>query len=400
MGKRLVLLIFLLLFSFSYAATVKETSFDKMGYSEDFYAEGEGKEECKEIIFFIEGELLREEEYFILSLHSEFLPIKKGKDAMIKVFLNEEEKAVKEVNAGEVKGEWIRIFLPKEKLKEDNKLRMCITASNTVTRIGVLRDSAIGVYKTAFFGEGDFRKSAFSIHPVVGSEVKVIVSLKNNGNAGTYVEIKEKEPLLKREDITFIRGESEFKGEVLPGEEARLEYFIKINDVKTRVLPAAEAYYVNEFGEHELIYSNYPEVIPVEPEALKPAILLQKPLNKLGEETKAVLVVKNNSVNPIYNLSVELIAPRELAFIEGEKSNVIEIIQPNEVKAIEFGFTSSQEGSYSLGCKASYSDVNLFEENCPAVNVVFEGEKPDVGFSVGIAMLLIGLIIYLYIYFR
>lgn len=400
MRGTLVLLFFLLLFSFSYAETVKETSFDKMGYSEDFYVEGAGKEECKEIIFFIEGELLSEEEYFILSLHSEFLPIKKGKEAMIRVFLNEEEEAVKEVSAGEAKGEWIRIFLPKESLKEDNKLRMCITPSNTVTRIGVLRDSTIGVYKTAFFGEGAFTKSTSSAHPVVGSEVKVIVSLRNNGNAGTYVEIKEKEPLLKREDITFIRGESEFRGELAAGEEARLEYFIKINDVKTRVLPAAEAYYVNEFGEHELIYSNYPEVVPVEPEAIKPAILLQKPLNRLGEETKAVLVVKNNSINPIYNLSVELIAPMELVFIEGKKENVIEVIQPKEVKAIEFGFTSSQEGSYSLGCKTSYRDVNFFEENCPAVNVVFEGEKPNIGFSVGIAMLLIGLIIYLYIYFR
>ncbi|MEW6295509.1 MAG: hypothetical protein AB1467_04420 [Candidatus Diapherotrites archaeon] len=393
----LIPLFFAFVLASASAAVISEQSFEKMGYKDTFIVSGVQQEDCEQIIFY-QTSLPSEGQFVVLSVHAEFKPLPQ-QPAGIAVYLNDENTALKEVKAPEFLNGWSRIVLPAEKVKENNTLRICAGTSNATIETDILPNSMIGTYLMPYFPEGSFTKEVSVKHPKLREEIKVTVKLKNYGSEKTYAEIKQKKPEIDREDVKAISGATEWNGELGPGQEAKLEFTVRITNPNTRVLPAAQATFTNVFGEQETIYSNYPEVVPIEPNTLEPVILLSNPINLLGENSEVILAVKNNGSNPLYNASAKLIVPQEL-FFQGALERKIDVIQSNQTLYFKFNATANTQGKFPLNCIASFTDVNAYTFNCDETIIEYRSPESNLGLSVGIIMLIIGIFFYAYIYFR
>jgi len=380
------------------ALVLSEQSFEKIGYKDTFIVSGVQKEGCTQIVFY-QTNLPAEGQFVVLSVHAEFKPLPQ-QPAAISVYLNDENNALKEVKATEFISGWSRIVLPTEKVKESNTLKICAKTSNATIEIDVLPDSMIGTYLMPYFPEGSFTKDVSVRHPKLRDEINVTVKLKNYGSEKAYdVEIKQKKPEIDREDVKAITGATEWTGELGPGEEAKLEFTVRITNPNTRLLPAAQATFTNVFKEQETIYSNYPEIVPIEPNTLEPVILLSNPINLLGDNSEIILAVKNNGSNPLYNVSAKLIPAPEL-FVQGDLERNIDAIQPDQTIYFKFNATANTRGKFPLNCLASFTDINAYAFNCDEINIEYRSPEANLGLSVGIIMLIIGIFFYAYIYFR
>jgi len=392
----LVLFLFFVLLGAAEAKTLEEQTFKKMGYS-GVIAQGANEEKCAEFAFYKNMELNKEGHFTVLSVHAVFSPISEGK-AKVTVYLNGEQ--VKELTTGEFRNKWARIVLEREKLKETNQLTICAKASESITKVEVLDDSIIGTYLMPYFPEGTLTKKVSNDKPLVGEEVTITVTLRNEGSEAVEVKINRKKPNIEREDIEIIRAETqtEITGTVEAGKEIKLVYTAEIKLSETRVLEAAIATYTNIFGEKETIYSNYPEVIVLEPEkAIEPTIFMEKPLNTVGKEAEIIISAKNNSQNTKYNISLKLTAP-EGVNIKGNTSQLIDSLEPKETRYFTVKASAEKAGVYELGCTAAY-DANVLEE-CEKTPLEFEETAPNTILPIGIVLMLIGLGFYAYIYLR
>jgi len=387
MNKRIALVLMIVLACLTVQGeTIKEETFASIGYEEELLLEEANQKKCIEITFFDE---FNSEEFTILSVHKEFTPNIQG-EARIVVSLNNEIISV--INSGKEK-EFERIIIKKEKLKEKNVLKMCAFSSDSITKIRVLNDSIIGNYKTAFFPENSFKKEVVSKEIVVGKEISIKTSLKNYGNEKAFVEIIDGDA--GRKDIELVKGKSSFEGEIKAGEEVFLEFTYRIKDETTRVLPNAEAYYLNEFGEKEKIESNYPEIIPFTGKALEPIIMLKKQINSVGEKSEIEIVIINNSLNAVYDTEVNFLFPAEV-LIEN-KSKKFEVIQPKETVYFKTELKSNTAGEFELGCElVSGND----KTECSKTGIIFEENTIPKELILGSIMALIGIIIYAYLYLK
>ncbi|MFH1663732.1 MAG: hypothetical protein ABH986_02900 [archaeon] len=368
-----------------HAETIKEETFDSIGY-EEFVLDGANKEECREIIFYDE---FNQEEFTVISVHSEFTPDTKG-NAKINVFLNNELVLVIEPGKGK---EFERITVKKEKLKEKNTLKLCSFTSDSITRINVFDDSSIGNYTTAFFPENSFRKEVISKERIVGNEIMIKTSLKNYGNEKTVVEIIDGDA--ERTDIELVKGNSSFKGEILPGQEISLEYTYRLKNENTRVLPNADAYYFNAFGEKEKIESNYPEIFPSTQKALEPVIMLKKQINSVGEKSEIEIVIINNSLNAVHNSEITLFADSGITF--ESKNKKFEVIQPKETVYFRTTAKSDAAGEFELGCELTFGQEKT---ECKKTAIIFEEKGLPKELIAGSLLAVIGIIIYAYLYLK
>lgn len=383
--KKTLFILLVILAGFAQAETIKEETFTSMGY-EGFEIDGVNKKECQTITFFDE---FNSEEFTIISVHFEFLPEIKG-DANITVELNNELISV--ITAG--KGGFERIIVQKEKLKEKNELELCGNTSNSIPKLQVLDDSMIGNYKTAFFPEGSLKKEVVSSESIVGQEITVKTTLKNYGNEKALVEIIDGDK--ERKDIELIKGKSSFTGEIKAGEEISLEFTYRLKDKDTRVLPNAEATYLNEFGEEEGIKSNYPEIKPSGHEKkLEPVIMLKKQINKINKESEIEIVIINNSLETIHNSKIRVFGAEELMLEKKEKQ--FESIHPKEIVYFKTKVKSNTAGKFELGCEIEFEGKKV---SCEKTTIIFEKEEIKQELVIGIAMVVIGVIIYLYLYLR
>jgi len=385
MNKKIIFVLFLVLISFVNAETIKEETFASIGYGDELEIDGANEKQCKEIIFYDE---FNKEEFTIISIHYSFMPKIKG-NAKITVSLNNE--LLSEIESGPK--EFKRIILKKEQLKEKNTLEICGFASDAIPNIKVLNDSIIGNYKTAYFPQGSLTKTVVSKELMIGKEIEIKTTLKNYGNEKTSVEIIDGDA--DREDIELIKGKSSFKGEIQPGQEISLEYTYKLKEERTRLLPSAKAYYLNEFGEKQEIESDYPEIFPSNYEkALEPIIMLKKQINLTGEKSEIEIVVINNSLTTIYNAELILGSSSELMF--DDKKIVFETIQPQEIVYFKTKVKSDQEGEFPINCEMNFENQKT---QCKETSIIFEENKIDQKLIIGSILAVIGIAIYSCLYF-
>ncbi len=382
--KKIAFLLVLLLAGFVQGETIKEETFSSMGYEKELTADGANKTQCKEIVFYDE---FGQEEFTIISVHSVFVPNIEG-NAKIKVYLNE-----KEISAINPPTEFKRIIVQKESLEEKNTLRICATTSDSITKITVKNDSIIGNYKTAFFPEGSFKKEVLSKELIIGKEIQIRTSLKNFGNETTYVEIIDGDA--DREDIELVKGNSAFKGEILAGEEKALEFTYRLKDKGTGVLPNAKAVYLNEFGEEEKIETEYPEikVKALGEKALEPVIMLKKQINAVGEKSEIEIVIINNSLKAVYSAELKVFSSE----LEFEEKKVFEVIHPKEIVYFKTAVQSSKAGEFELECELEFEGQKT---ECQKARIIFEEESIDRKVIAGAVLVIIGIIVYLYLYLR
>src|SRR3989344_7842571 len=129
------------------APAAEEFSFKGLGYS-DFYINDFNSTNCTAYEFLYAGDL-NAGLFPVLSLKADFSP-SPGKPAKITVFFND-ENAVAELKYGDFTNGFARVDIPREKVRESNRLMVCGTTSFTVNQITISADSFFGVYSKAFF---------------------------------------------------------------------------------------------------------------------------------------------------------------------------------------------------------------------------------------------------------
>ncbi|MBU0662693.1 hypothetical protein KKH30_04490, partial [Candidatus Micrarchaeota archaeon] len=133
-------LAFILLHNSASAALIEETAFSGLGYG-DFKVVDADNGKCAEYVF-LQARDLNYAEYALLSLHAEF-----GEgNAILSVYLNNEEDSLADLDAKEFKAGIARVHLPWEMLREKNTLRICVNSEGGTANARVLSDSGIGYY--------------------------------------------------------------------------------------------------------------------------------------------------------------------------------------------------------------------------------------------------------------
>jgi len=394
---------FVILFAFlllhkGFSETVFERSLLEMGH-ESFVVDGQEKEDCLELAFVYpkDIDILGEEIYPIASIGIELGPVGQGE---IDVNLNLNGKEIAALGIDDFKcGQslcWERAEMPKNVLKEENSLRICLGTGNTVTRIVLSNESAIGLYKSADFGaDNSFRMEAEKPELVIGEKTKITILLHNQGSAQTFAEIKFARPLAEDKNaFSLVEGEAYFTGVVEAGQTIEISYVIKPRLASKMTLPPAIVYYKNPFGETESKFSNLVHLDVKNPETRVEAFIVKEDgMALIGQPVGMMVAVKNVGLDPLYDLSVE---------VESEAGSLnekigIASIQPKQTKYIPFSVSSMVTGQFSIGCTVRYKDLNGSGPRCQESLVEFA--EPEVNPSVyaGLALVLAAVIAYVYI---
>src|SRR3989338_1188611 len=404
MLKKIVLAFCLLAFfaQIAFAETVFERSFSEMGYAE-FAVVEPGSSACTsfDFIFPSDKNVFANENYPIFSLNADFLPAA-SEAATIDVNLN--NAALEKIKSNELtcsEGQcWSRINLPKNLLENSkNTLEICLNSSNTTPEIVLKNSSKIGIYKTADFSElGFFSTTSEKETLVIGDRTKITVVLHNGGSAPVSVELKYARPIAEEKNaFAFIEGNAYATGTVKPGENLKLEYTIKPRVLESITLPPAAAYFTNEFGEQKVLFSGLATINVRAPDKkIDGFIEKQKEINKLGETAQMTLNIKNNGRDFVYNLIVSLDTPDSVS-IAGEKTQTINLIAPGETVKIPLQATASAAGSFDIGCKITYVDLNMTEAKCTNSKLVFEPAMIGPEIIAAIILVIIGICVYVYL---
>src|SRR3989344_5078834 len=130
-----ILLVLMVLFAsyITFAGTVDEFSFKELGYS-DFYIRDFNSSGCTSFDF-INSFDLNGEIFPIVSVYGEFAP-NPSNLAKITVFLNGEDR-IAELQHEDFRNGVAHVFVPRDKIIENNNLRVCGQTSFTVNTIKI-----------------------------------------------------------------------------------------------------------------------------------------------------------------------------------------------------------------------------------------------------------------------
>ncbi len=397
-------LVFLLLILFAnsaFGAMVFERSFGEMGH-DALVVEGPGERACLEIPFVFPQDVnfMAGENYPIASLQLQLLPVR-GKNFYVDVKLNDENVGTFFTESFFCQEEcWLRVFLPKELLEEvENELKVCLKNSADVSESVLGKESMIGIYHTVdFFREDAFEETVERSEIVIGEKVKITMLLHNDGSASSFVEMKHARALAEdKEAFVVVDGNTYFKGFVKPGETVAITYTIKPRVLGPISLPPAIVYYSNEFGEPQQRFGKMVTINVKEPERKVNAFVVKESeINRVGTTTQLQLAVKNNGRDPLFNLGIHLTLPEGLSLIE-EPDGLIDVLQPDETRYLDFSARALQPGEYKIGCSVTYIDLNASESKCEQLTLLFEEQEIPAELWIGLALVIIAVVVYLYI---
>ncbi len=396
-----IIFFFSLLAASASAATLFERSFAEMGYS-NFAVEGAQQTECQNIQFiFPTFDITGGKAYPIASLGFELHPVQEG---IIDLNISLNGELIAQLNVKDLRCSegicWHRLWLPEEKVQwiSENALRVCIGTGDSITRIVLSGQSKIGLYQTADFrSESAFRVEAEKTQLVIGEKTKITILIHNEGSAAADVNVQFARPVAEdKPAFSVVEGKNYFQGSIDAGEQKEITYIIKPRKAIQMTMPPAIIYYKNEFGEQEQKFSNLVTLRVREPER-KVEVFLAK-----GNETALVgqaidlqLAVKNVGSDPLFDLSVETMLPEGLSFSAEPEKEII-ALPPNQTQLLSFSVVSNKEGTFPIGCKIVYTDLNAEESSCQDSVVVFQqpGISPMIYGGIGLA--LIAVIVFIY----
>jgi len=394
MRKKFFVLTLIFLIQFltiqTFALTINEKTFKDYGF-ENFEVNEPKKSSCFELKFFKPE--LSEGQFFVESIHSEFLPVTIGK-AKIEIYINDELVKVIdpiESNCSENKC-WTRIPIKKELLKAENISKICINSSDSIPIVRVLNDSMLGIYKMPLFEKENFIQSVSTTMPQAGEKIKVKISFKNSGSIDAFVEVRHVKPLVEermREEVKEI-GNTYFDGIVKAGEEKSFEYELVIKKEGKMTLPGPILTYTNVFGEKETINGNLVDLTAFEP--LKEISAFIKINKIIGKTAEAELIIKNNSkLFSVKNIEAKITASEGITL--NKTSIHLDEIKANEEASIPFNLSATDFGTFVLSC---YTSFNEEENYCEKTLIEFKESMLDLRIIFAGLIALIGGAIYLY----
>jgi hypothetical protein len=395
MSAKLLLLFFAILCfaGFAVSETLQELSLKEANF-QGLTVEGALKEECASIAFLKEPIAEQKGIYTILSIHASFMPTSNG-NAGIKVFVNNNAESLADLKPEDFENEWARVQIPITGLAEKNELKICAKTSNSIIKVQVLEDSKIGYYKMPVF---EIEKTVSTTKPIVGREMQATIKAKNTGSEAGKASVKYWNVELNIAQIT--RGDSDFEGTIQPGETVILNYFVKPKYAVQMDLASAILEYENIFGEKKKIYSNRPTIWVQEPEfKINPTLGISSPEQKAiqpGQQASIALTARNEGLNALENVSIKIEASQGLIVSKDSFEGLN--FKAGETKTFKIAVSSLEEGTKQLGCTATYTDYALVNSKCPLLALEFEKAKPNPLFGLAIVLVIIGAVIYIYIY--
>src|SRR3989344_876270 len=360
--------LFLAITASAAAEALSEQSLSQANF-QGLTVEGANKQECESASFLKNSFIEQQGVFTIFSIHAEFLPVNEG-EAGISAFINDSEEALAELKPKDFKNNWARVQIPKENLSEKNTLKVCAKTSNSITTVKVLEDSKIGYYKMPVL---TVEKTVSDSRPIVGKEVKVTVKAKNIGSAEAKASVKYWS--IEEEIAQITKGDVEFEGIIKPGEAVELNYYVKPKYALQMDLASAWADFENVFGETERVYSNRPTLYVQEPEFKIMAFLSTQEQTALkpGEQAEITLTLRNQAKAAIENVSISFQAPESVTLSKEKIEGVTKTINLSATSLFE-------EGSFQIGCKASYNDPALASSECNKLVLEFEEPKASQAF--------------------
>ncbi|MCR4336063.1 MAG: hypothetical protein NUV57_06045 [archaeon] len=401
------LLITLILLSYiTMAAPVSEFSFKEQGY-QDFYINGFDKYDCKKFDFILNQDL-NSAVFPIFSLNAEFSP-KTESEASIFVFFND-DNSIAQLKSTDFLNNIARIWIPREKIAENNNLRVCGKTSFSVNRILISANSEFGVYYAPFFPEKDgFKLELETYQPIVGVPFRVDAVAKNYGSEDSEVSLSYRRGELEEwlEEITILGGETSKKGIVpkcverdvntdcvVPG-EYRISYSAVANKAVPMTLLPAQLGFVNTFGETKKIQSDRPSIEAFEPKhSISAQIFSGNDKHLVGETILLKVKVKNTGKTKISNISVDLQTGLETI---GEITKTIAFLDADQSTELSFNAKGISKGEYSLGCTATYNNKSI---ECGQTSILLESEELSGEILIGVGFVLMALAVFGYFYFK
>ena len=402
--KKLITLIFslyiiLALTPIAFSEKISESTFSELGY-ETIIAD---TIQCQEYEFV--ADVPKKEEYFVVSLHTEFLPIKDS-EANIGVSLNDQK--IGGYFSKDFLNDWLRLKIDKSRLHEENLLKVCLKPSESAVKVVLHKDSMFGTYLLPdFSAEGAFTKELSDNEPFVGEEFEVFINLKNYGSENAVLQsghskekIEEIFPYLKVvrgnlwKAITIEKCRTYLEDACVEPGETSTSYIMKSEKAINLLLFAATASYTNEFGEEITIESNRTFLNVRKPELEIIATLYSQDNEmKINESKEITLRLENNSPYSAYNLEANLFADNLSLSLE---TISIEKIEPNSSKELVFSVSSLESGKAEINCEIIGQDYNK-SASCETIEILVKGEE-DYSWLVSVgALVLVSVAVYFYI---
>tara|TARA_Y100000310_G_scaffold193496_1_gene193443 strand:+ start:5213 stop:6439 length:1227 start_codon:yes stop_codon:yes gene_type:complete len=388
------------------ASPLTEFSFKEQGY-QDFYINGFGEYDCKKYNFVLNQDL-NSAVFPVFSLNAEFSPQIES-DASIIVFFND-DNSIAELKSTDFENNIARIWIPREKVSENNNIKVCGKTSFSVNRILVSADSEFGVYYAPFFPKEDgFKLELETYQPIVGIPFRIDAVAKNYGSEDSEVSLSYRREELEEylEEITILGGETSKNGTapkclernasadcIVPG-EYRISYSAVANKAVPMTLLPAQLGFLNTFGETKNIQSDRPSIEAFEPKhSISAQIFVAKDNPLIGEAIPLKVKIKNIGKTRINNVSVDLRTGLEII---GEVTKTIAFLNADQSTELSFTAKGINQGEYSLGCMVTYNSKSL---ECSQTSVLLDSEELSGEILIGIGFVLVALAVFGYFYFK
>ncbi|MDO8646919.1 MAG: hypothetical protein Q7R70_00700 [Candidatus Diapherotrites archaeon] len=391
MKFKILALIVLLAFSgFALSETLSEVSLKQANF-QGLVAEGQEVQQCATYAFLKEAIAEQKGVFIVFSAHALFSPASQG-NAKVSVFLNNFE-TLAEFKPVDFQNGWARVEVPINGLLEKNSLKVCAKTTSSITKVEVLDDSTIGYYKMPKF---ELKKAVSETRPIIGRELEITLTATNIGSEAATAKISYWNIELNIAQIT--RGDSEFNGIIQPGQSVTMRYFVKPKYAVQMDLASAILEFDNIFGEKQTVYSNRPTIWVQEPEFKVKAFysITEQKAFQPGQSTTLVLTARNEGVNDLENISIKVVKPEGLIVSKDSFENIS--LKAGASKTFEISASSLEEGILQIGCSVEYSDYKVVNTKCAPLNIEFEKPKQNNLLIFAIVLLIVGAIIYAFIY--
>lgn len=395
-----------------FGTKISETSLSELGYETTITSE----EKCKTFDF--STTTLKDGEYFIISLHAEFLPAKDS-EALIGIYLNNEH--LEDYYAEDFDNDWARITVDKNLLtREKNTLEACIAPTKTSLRIVLHNDSLLGTYlQPDFTGNLSFTKSLSKTEIFPGDETEVAITLKNYGSLDSEISISHSSgdmdtsfPYIKivkgelNKNATIEKCKSyDDAGKCSEPGTVELKYTMKSEKAIDMLLFPATATYTNIFGERITIKSNRIPLRVKKPELmLKAGLYSENNEMTIGKEKEITFRIENKSKYAVYTLKAGISTNNQKC---GE-SKCISGIQASEstIDAVQIAaggkfektitITADRAGKNTVSCTLFAEDYNNEEIACSSLEIIVKEEDNMAWLAAGGIMAATGIAVYIY----
>lgn len=393
------LLVIILASNAVHSAIVSETSWATLGQGL-FSVEGMDQVECQEVSLNLDSTFQQPGIFSILTIVAEFGPVSEGA-ARIFVHVNSDSNQLPaatrtlELTTADFNAKpYHALFDQNWLVVGANQIKICPQTSGSITRIKIAPDTRFGLYRMPYFNPLHFTKTIDRENPIVGQEAMISIKAKNTGSEDASVKIEFRDLELRVLQIT--RGDSDFDGVIKAGQEITLTYFVKPRFAAHMTPVSAKLTYTDVFGETVVVKSTRPQFQVIEqPFSVTGLLIAPQKSARPHESIPLQLSVKNTGENELFNVSVSLKNVKDLT--QSPSSWEISSIKGGETKILSTQISSEKEGKFTLSCVIE-SEAGSQSVSCDQINVSFENETQNPALLLIVGLLVIGALIYAYIY--